>query len=351
MSIESNKHILFITPGFPANEQDTQCIPALWIYARELAESGCTVSVIALQYPFTSEAYQWHGISVYPLNGANKKWKQAFLPKKTIICARKIHKANPVQVIHVFWLHRATEIAEKVAKTLEIPLVATVMGQEMRNPIRRFNRWKNARFPIVSISEFQSQELKKEGVIASDIIPWGVVSTISREKDIDLIYVGSLITLKNVEYFVELCAQINDDEHTYQSVIVGDGPKRDELDKQIKSIGKKVNIKFTGALPYEETQNWIARSKVLVHPSEFEGFGMTIIEAMATETHVLATPVGIAKNLEIPHLIGEVQLDVAMLKMLLKSERPQATEFKIADTVQAYLAIYESVSGGNQFLQ
>ena len=30
------KHLLIITPGFPENEGDTKCIPALQIYLKEL---------------------------------------------------------------------------------------------------------------------------------------------------------------------------------------------------------------------------------------------------------------------------------------------------------------------------
>jgi len=302
------------------------------------------VSIISLQYPFSSEEYEWNGISVYPMNGANKTWKQAFLSKKAIICARKIHAEKPIQVVHSFWLHRTTEIAEKIAATLKVPMIATVMGQEMRNSNRRFNQWKQAKFPIVSISDFQSDELKKEGVIASQVVPWGIQSTNSQEKDIDLIFVGSLIALKNVDYFIELCGQLATEENTYRAVIVGDGPLRDVLEEKAGEIGGNVSVEFMGTLSYPETQDFIARSKVLVHPSEFEGFGMTVIEALASETHVIATPVGIAKSLEVPHLIGDIQLDLAMLKMLLKSDRPKAVAIDIYDTVRAYLVIYESVS-------
>ena len=118
------------------------------------------------------------------------------------------------------------------------------------------------------------------------------------------------------------------------------------MQHQIQSSGLNANVQLTGALSYEETQKWIAQSKVLVSASSFEGFGMTIIESLAQETHVLATPVGIAKELEIPHLIGDPKLDVAMLQMLLKADRPEHQIFPIEATVKAYNSIYESVSRG-----
>lgn len=346
--IESNRHILFITPGFPANEQDTQCIPALHIFAKALADSGVKVSIISLQYPFTKKPYTWHGISVYPLNAGNKKLKQLFLAGKAISTASKINKESKVDCVHSFWLHRATTIGVKIANAINAPIIATAMGQEMRAPNRSFQQWKQAKFPIISLCQFQADELKNQGVFPVAIIPWGLTETRSTEKDIDLICVGSLITLKNVEYFLELCVDIKEMYPNIQATIIGDGPMRGFVEGFVEVENLTDNVKILGELPYEETQETIARSKVLVHASEFEGFGMTIIEAMASETHVLSTPVGIAKSLEIPHLIGDAQLDVAMLQMLLKSNRPEAVEFSITDTVNAYRAIYESESKGKE---
>ncbi|GAB5416851.1 MAG: hypothetical protein Crog4KO_17180 [Crocinitomicaceae bacterium] len=339
-----NKHILFITPGFPADEQDTQCIPALHIYAKALKESGTQVSIISIHYPYKSKPYQWNGIAVYPLNGANKKWKLPLLTNKMLSTAKKIHKERPVAVVHAFWLHRATLLAEKVSKSLQVPLVATAMGQEMRNPNRLFQRWEEAKFPIVSLSKYQENALKKRGVIPTDIIAWGVEEKRSSTKTIDLICVGSLIPLKNPQYFLELCSQLKEQMPHFQARMVGDGPQRDLLEQRIKALGLIDNVQLLGSLPYAETQAIIAQSKVLVHASEFEGFGMIVIEAMASETHVLSTPVGIAQSLEIPQLIGDAPLDAAMVQMLLKSERPVAKLFAVSDTVHAYQTIYASVS-------
>ncbi len=344
--IASNKHILFITPGFPENEQDSACIPALWIYAKGLSESGVKVSIITLQYPFRKGKYKWNGISVFPLNGANKKVKQLLLTNKAIKSAIKIHEENPVDVVHSFWLHRATEIAMKVGQSLNVPVLATAMGQEMRNPKSNFEKWKNVDIPIISISEFQSDALKREGVVPTQIIPWGIDYFGIKDKRVDLVCVGSLIPLKNVAYFVELCALLKSHIPDFKAGIIGDGPEKNAITRQIKENDLESNIQMPGALSYEGAIWWTGHAKVLVSASEFEGFGMTIIEAMACETHVLATPVGIAKELEVPHLIGDPQLDVAMLLMLLKADPPKHKLFSIEGTVSAYKAIYESVSRG-----
>lgn len=220
------------------------------------------------------------------------------------------------------------------------------MGQEMRNPDRLFQRWKKVKFPIVSLSDYQADALKKEGVFPKQIIPWGIEKKRSSAKDIDLISVGSLIPLKNPKYFLELCAKLKEQTPNFQARIVGEGPQHNFIEHEVNALGISDNVHLDGSLSYLETQALITRSKVLVHAAEFEGFGMILIEALASETHILSTPVGIAKSLEIPQLIGDVQLDVAMLQMLLKADRPEAELFSVSDTVKAYQAIYESVSKG-----
>ena len=282
---------------------------------------------------------------MYPLNGANKKLKQLSLASKAIRTARAIHKGNPIDVVHSFWLNRATEIGKKVAQALNVPIVATVMGQEMRHPNYRFEKWKKADFPIIAISAFQADALKRHDIDPKQVIPWGINPKFdSKTKDVDLVCVGSLIPLKNVNYFVELCSKLYVEAPHFRAIIIGDGSEKKQLEDQIQTRGLTSKIEMLGSLSYEETQNWIARSKVLVHPSDFEGFGMTIIEGLAYESHVVSTPVGIAKSLEIPHLIGDSQLDAAMLRILLKSNRPKSLVFDINETVEAYSAIYESVS-------
>ena len=306
------------------------------------------VSVIALQYPFSNRNYQWHGIAVYPLNGANKKYKQLFMGRKALHIAKLIHKEAFVDYIHSFWLHRSTSIGKYIANTLGVSFLATAMGQEMRLPKRSFKRLVKANFSIISLSQFQDQALRKQGVFPKEIIPWGLTKSRNVTKDNDLVCVGSLIPLKNVAYFISLCDRLKKSRIDFQAKIIGEGPEFDALRTEIEVCDLTSNVQLLGGLPYNETQEWIARSSLLVHTSTFEGFGMTIIEALSSGTHVISTPVGIAKELEIPHLIGDLELDVSMIQLLLRTPDPSPVLFEIQDTVKAYRAIYgcESMEKG-----
>src|SRR5579872_3606928 len=67
--------LVILSPGFPANETDTTCLPAQQDFVRLLHETrpALEIIIIAFQYPFTNEPYQWNNVTVMPLNGRNRR--------------------------------------------------------------------------------------------------------------------------------------------------------------------------------------------------------------------------------------------------------------------------------------
>jgi len=65
-------------------------------------------------------------------------------------------------------------------------------------------------------------------------------------------------------------------------IVAGDGPEY----KRLKRIATK-NIEFTGYLSDEEVARFISEARALIYPSE-EDFGITMVEALASGTPVIA---------------------------------------------------------------
>jgi glycosyltransferase involved in cell wall biosynthesis len=59
----------------------------------------------------------------------------------------------------------------------------------------------------------------------------------------------------------------------------GDGPDLKKLNWSCRAFGERVH--FLGAVRYGETGQLLARHHIMVIPSRFEGFGLTLVEAMA----------------------------------------------------------------------
>ncbi len=61
--------------------------------------------------------------------------------------------------------------------------------------------------------------------------------------------------------------------------VAGGGPDLAKLKSRCRELGERV--RFLGPVRYGETAQLLARHHVMVMPSRFEGFGLTLIEAMA----------------------------------------------------------------------
>lgn len=106
-----------------------------------------------------------------------------------------------------------------------------------------------------------------------------------------VLFVGRLEEIKGVSYLIEAMKQVD-----AILVIVGDGPLRAELQKQAEEQGNK--IVFLGAKTHDELKTIYASADIFVAPSitgkdgEQEGFGLVMLEAMASGLPVIASASG-----------------------------------------------------------
>ena len=72
-------------------------------------------------------------------------------------------------------------------------------------------------------------------------------------------------------------------------VIVGDGPHRERLEEKAVSLGTADWLRFVGRVSADELVAWYQRAWVVTSASKREGFGLTLTEAAACGTPVVAT--------------------------------------------------------------
>ena len=73
-------------------------------------------------------------------------------------------------------------------------------------------------------------------------------------------------------------------------VLVGDGELRPELEAQARRLGLAASLHFAGWR--DDVADVLALADVFVLPSESEGFGRVLVEAMAMARPIVATTVG-----------------------------------------------------------
>ncbi len=341
----NNKHIVFLTPGFAQNEQDTTTIPALQEYIRALKKENVelNITIITFQYPFTNEKYYWNNCRVIPLNGKNKRIEKIKIWVKAYQILKKIHKENPISIVHSFWLGECAFVTNLFSKKYNIKHICTLMGQDVKPKNLFLKLLPLHKMNLVCVSQNQQHYLEKYAV-KSKLIYWGINKTAfpdSTNKTIDIIGVGSLIPLKKFDLFIDIIYELNKNIKL-KVLLIGDGIEKEKLRKKITKLKLENTITLTGLLDYKITLGKISKAKVLLHTSDFESFGMIFPEALESKTKIVSKNVGCVFSTE-NWLVGETkeEMILACKKALQTSFYEHNTNpFIVENTIKDYLKLY-----------
>ena len=75
-------------------------------------------------------------------------------------------------------------------------------------------------------------------------------------------------------------------------VLVGDGPMRDALTRQVESASLQDRVVLWGRAELADLHGWYAAAALFVHPTLYEGSSLVTLEAMAHLRAVVATRAG-----------------------------------------------------------
>lgn len=106
-----------------------------------------------------------------------------------------------------------------------------------------------------------------------------------------MVYIGRLRSYKNVSTAVLAFAEIKKIHPTARFIIAGLGEEYDRLKKLVKKFKLESNIDFLGKITDQEKVDLLSSAWVMIQPSSFEGWGITVIEANACKTPVIASRV------------------------------------------------------------
>ena len=342
-----NKHILILAPGFPKDENDFNCIPPLQelLPKFKLTYPNSKISVIAFQYPYWRRKYSWNGLDIIPLGGKNSRIKKAFVWLRAIRQAKNINRSNRIDVIHSLWLGECAMIGNILSKKFECEHICTLMGQDVKLENRYLKKLIDKKITIIALSKNQSEQfLTLTNRKVDEIIPWGIDNQSENipERDIDLLGVGSLIPLKNYSLFIKAIEEIEKTKPDVKCILVGTGPESSKLKAIAKDKGLEKNIDFTGLISRTEIFRLMRRSKILVHPSKFEGFGFVFAEALVNGMNIVSFNVGYAQKHHKWFIAKDEQDFIKLTQDLLVSslDFKPFNLFPLTETVEHYASIY-----------
>ena len=97
---------------------------------------------------------------------------------------------------------------------------------------------------------------------------------------------------KGHEYLIQALHELKNEGLDFITLLVGDGPLREKLERLVREIGLEERVRFLGSKDREEIPKILAITDIFVLSSLWEGLPTAIIEAMAAGCPVVATAVG-----------------------------------------------------------
>ena len=180
-------------------------------------------------------------------------------------------------------------------------------------------------------------------------------SAVARQKII--LHVGAIQYRKNLSRLVDAFERVDCD---WQLVLAGSaGYGAAEIAAKIGASRSRERIRMPGYVPPAELANWYARAMIFAFPSLDEGFGMPVLEAMASGAPVIAS-----NRSAVPEVAGDAAwlvdpedtdaLAAALVALTRDPERradlsrrglDQAAKFTWAGAVEKTWQVYRELAG------
>ena len=162
------------------------------------------------------------------------------------------------------------------------------------------------------------------------------------------VFVGDLVESKRVDLLIEAFRVHRIRRPDSRLVIVGAGKEKSRLER----LARGLPIELTGPLSREEVRQQLWRANTLVLPSDYETFGVVLIEAMSTGIPVIATRcggpdevvstrAGILIEPDSISALADAMLDVRSQQF---DPRTSALQFRYESVASRMIEIYASVA-------
>lgn len=222
---------------------------------------------------------------------------------------------DPPDLMHAHFATEPTRVAREVATTLGVPFSFTAHAYDIyRKAPVDFAARAAAAGAVITVSDANAD------YIASHFgVPRGRIRILPCGVDLDqfrppstaadaatIVCVSRLRPHKNVEMLLRACRRLVDRGVSFQTVVIGDGPSRPELEATRASLGLDGHVTFVGAQDQRAVAEWWRRATVGALTSRTEGMPVSLMEAAACGVPVVATRVGGVAELVADHVTGFV---------------------------------------------
>jgi glycosyltransferase involved in cell wall biosynthesis len=219
---------------------------------------------------------------------------------------RKLHRENPIHILHAHAALPCGEAARLLGAELRIPLVVTVHGldayltEQVRGAAgarceavcRRV--YERAGRVICISAQVRRQvlagtpELQNTAVVYNGVDPEAFFPATSPAENGGVVSVGSLIPIKGHDVTLRALAELRAEFPHLRGRIVGEGGELGRLRALAQELGIGERVDFLGRQRRAQVAELLRGSQIFALPSRYEGLGVAYLEAMASGLAVIA---------------------------------------------------------------
>lgn len=349
---------------------------------RGLARRGHQVKVLTAHLPGLPRRETADGLEVVRLPSLRREaFRAGLLPMGAYLLAglpaglRLIRRWKP-DLIHVHFAVPAGALAWILARLSGRPYVLTAhLGDVPGGVPEKTGKWFRWLYPftrpiwggarrVVAVSEYTRRLALQHYPVAIEVVYNGVdletVSVSPREPAAPprIVFAGRFVPQKDPLQIVHSLAEVKD--LAWQAVLIGDGPLRGEVERQIREQGLDDRFTLTGWLTPEQVADWFSKSDILFMPSRAEGLPVVGVQALASGLAVVASDIGgfldiveqdrngfrvdRARPSEFAAALRRLLGDPARLRQFKQASRIKAADFDLGRVVERYETIFREVS-------
>lgn len=152
--------------------------------------------------------------------------------------------------------------------------------------------------PVITVSQSSKQELNRIGIGDARILPIvhpGIethrYSAHLKTAEPSVLYLGRLRPYKNVDVLLKAFGEVLKHVPEARLTIAGEGVSKRSLEHLTEQLGIRHAVRFAGRVSEERKIELLGAHWVMAQPSSIEGWGITVIEANACGTPVIASNV------------------------------------------------------------
>lgn len=350
-------------------------------WVRNLTGRGLDVLLMGLQPPsviryeaMPNLRVASAGVPVWSTKLEGSAGKVLYVPG--VVRARQLAKAFKPHLVHAHYL---TSYGLVGALAGRHPLLISVWGSDIfTNPDRSAFHRMLATFTlaradrITATSRVMAERTRSFTDRPIDVVPFGidlsrfVAQPVERPFAPGDLVIGTVKTLHEIygiRYLIEAFAELRR-RHPgvpLKLLVVGGGPQERELEQLCDDLGVRQHTRFTGAVPSTDTPSYHNMIDIFVALSNYESFGVAVLEAGACERPVVVSNAGglpeivvdrstgfivpqkdsLAAADAIEHLVFDPEL---RLRMGREARRRIAELYALERTVDQMLHVYRAMT-------